>query len=171
MPPLSYQDEALFLEVIQNHYTDLLRYTWILVRRMGALEAGCNLVEDSIQEALLQAWRFPDPLKTAEDLLYWLYAALELKLRELLRSERRWAKCLHKLQLDADTEAPPIPEEWIDLQSLLESLSGQDARLLYLYFWEGYTCQELSRKFGCSVSGVTTKIYRIRKKLKKLQKF
>ena len=37
MPLLTQQDEALFDKLLQEHYTALLRYTWILVRRMGAL--------------------------------------------------------------------------------------------------------------------------------------
>ena len=53
MPLLTQQDEALFDKLLQKHYTALLRYTWILVRRMGALEIGANIVEDAIQDALL----------------------------------------------------------------------------------------------------------------------
>lgn len=170
MPPLRFQDEALFEELIQNHYPDLLRYTWILVRRMGALEIGSNIVEDTIQEALLQAWRFPDRLKTVEDALFWIYAALDLKLRELLRSERQWANCLQKLQLDSDPEILPMPEEWIDLHAALDSLPKEDAHLLYLYFWEGYSHRELSELTGCSLTNMTTKMHRIRRKLEKFLK-
>lgn len=168
MPPLSFQDAALFEALIQNHYTDLLRYTWTLVRRMGALESGANIVEDTIQEALFQAWRFPERLKTVEDALCWLYAALNLKLRELLRSERQWANCLQKMQLDSDPEVLPVPEEWIDLHTALDSLPKEDARLLYLHFWEGYSHRELSELAGCSLTNMTTKMHRIRKKLKKI---
>ena len=167
MPPLSFQDEALFDELIQNHYTELIRYTWILVRRMGALETGSNLVEDTVQEALLQAWRRPIRLNTVEDAMKWLYAALALKLREQLRSQRQWAGCLQKLQLDSDQEVLPIPEEWLDLYAALDALPKEDARLLYLHLWEGYSCRELSALLGCSVTNVTTKMHRIRKKLEK----
>lgn len=170
MPVLTYQNEALFDKLIQDHYTDMLRYTWILVRRMGALEIGSNIVEDTIQEALLQAWRCPDRLETVEDALYWIYAALELKLRELLRSQRRWANCLQKLHLDGDMTTQSIPEEWLDLHQALASLPKDEAELLYLYFWEGYSYQELSRLSGCSPTNMTTKMHRIRRKLKNILK-
>ena len=170
MPLLTQQDEALFDKLLQEHYTALLRYTWILVRRMGALEIGANLVEDAIQEALLQAWQCPVRLKTTEDALNWIYVALGLKLRELLRSQRRWAGSLQKLHLEKETEIQPIPEEWLDLYNALEPLPESEADLLYRYFWEGYSYKELSEIVGCSVTNVTTKMHRIRGKLKNILK-
>ena len=129
MLPLSFQEESLFDELIHNHYTELVRYTWIIVRRMGAMDIGANLVDDTIQEALLQAWRYPKRLKTTEDAINWLISALELKFRELLRSERQWMNCLQKMQPDADQEVLPIPDEWIDLHNALDALPEEDTRL------------------------------------------
>ena len=127
-------------------------------------------MEDAIQEALLQAWQCPVRLKTMEDALNWIYVALGLKLRELLRSQRRWAGNLQKLQLEKETEIQPIPEEWLDLYNALESLPESEADLLYRYFWEGYSYKELSEIVGCSVTNVTTKMHRIRGKLKNILK-
>jgi len=167
MESKTFQDEAVFNDLMTHHYTKMVRYTWILVRRMGVLEVGSNLVEDTVQEAVLQAWRYRDRLETVQDTLLWIYAALTLKLQELLRSERQWARCLQKMQLESDPEVLPVPDEWLDLHKTLSELPPEESRLLYLYFWEGYSYQELCRISGCSLTNMTTKMYRIRKKLKK----
>ena len=170
MPSLELQDKEMFDEVIRKHYPELLRFTRTLVRRMDAVDSGSSLVEDVIQEALMQAWQHPHLLNSEEDLMLWLYSALGLKFREVLRRERHWAACLYKMQRNDEGETHPIPEGWLDLYDALRALPKQDARLLYLYFWEGYSYHELCQITGCSLTNMTTKMHRIRKKLKKILK-
>ena len=67
-------------------------------------------------------------------------------------------------------EVLPMPEEWIDLHAALDALPKEDAHLLYLYIWEGYSHRELSELTGCSLTNMTTKMHRIRRKLEKFLK-
>ena len=66
-----------------------------------------------------------------------------------------------------DTLSAPGPEEYQELEELL-SLPPEDRAVIHLYYYEGYSTEEIARILGCRPGTVRSRLSRARDKLRKL---
>ena len=66
-----------------------------------------------------------------------------------------------------DTLSAPGPEEYQELEELF-SLPPEDRAVIHLYYYEGYSTEEIARMLGCRPGTVRSRLSRARDKLRKL---
>ena len=66
-----------------------------------------------------------------------------------------------------DTLSAPGPEEYQELEELF-SLPPEDRAVIHLYYYEGYSTEEIARILGCRPGTVRSRLSRARDKLRKL---
>ena len=66
-----------------------------------------------------------------------------------------------------DTLSAPGPEEYQELDELF-SLPPEDRAVIHLYYYEGYSTEEIARILGCRPGTVRSRLSRARDKLRKL---
>lgn len=66
-----------------------------------------------------------------------------------------------------DTLSTPGPEEYQELEELF-SLPPEDRAVIHLYYYEGYSTEEIARILGCRPGTVRSRLSRARDKLRKL---
>ena len=66
-----------------------------------------------------------------------------------------------------DTLSAPGPEEYQALEELF-SLPPEDRAVIHLYYYEGYSTEEIARILGCRPGTVRSRLSRARDKLRKL---
>ena len=149
-------------ELFFGEWSKLVRYAKTQLRRYGP-----NVIdhegraEEIVQEVFYTAYKKVDEVKTSENPVGWLYTTLTYKVKEALREDRKWLKCLSLIPLD---------EEVLD-QSEDFNLSGiipkEDYLLLKHLYIDGYTYNELCEKYNCKKSCLAMRIQRIKKAFKK----
>ena len=66
-----------------------------------------------------------------------------------------------------DTLSAPGPEEYQELEEVF-SLPPEDRAVIHLYYYEGYSTEEIARILGCRPGTVRSRLSRARDKLRKL---
>ena len=66
-----------------------------------------------------------------------------------------------------DTLSAPGPEEYQELEELF-SLPPEDRAVIHLYYYEGYSTEEIARILGCRPGTGRSRLSRARDKLRKL---
>lgn len=115
--------------------------------------------EDAVQDTFI---RFLEKApKNLEHPGAWLMRVLINRCKSHLRLSWRQAEPL------PDTLASPGPEEREELEELF-SLPPEERVVIHLYYYEGYSTDEVARMLGCRPGTVRSRMSRARSKLKKL---
>lgn len=80
------------------------------------------------------------------------------------RSLHRWLRRRSTVSLD-DTQAVAAPE-YHRLLEEVNKLAPKDRAVLYLFYYEGFSTEEIGEMLHISQSAVTTRLHRARKSLK-----
>jgi RNA polymerase sigma-70 factor (ECF subfamily) len=127
--------------------------------------------EDVLQEVLLTIDKIRHTYDFSRPLWPWLYAIAQKKLLDYLRRHYR-QKQQEWIDIDSIAESlgkedhdPDLPTEL--MQQLLSLLPEKTRILLYLLHQEGYTAQEVADKVGMRVSAVKVAAHRAYKILHK----
>ena len=131
-----------------------LAYSW-LKNRADA--------EDVMQETLLKLYLEPKPFESREHRQRWVFRVASNECRKLLRTP--WKRRTGPLE-DADEAAVFDQPAQSELFQEVMSLPAKYRVPLYLYYYEGYSVDEVGELLKLKASTVQTRLARARAKLK-----
>ncbi|APD87329.1 RNA polymerase subunit sigma-70 [Alteromonas sp. Mex14] len=125
--------------------------------------------EDLVQEILAQIWRSLDTYNDSFKITTWMYrVALNVAI-SFYRKDKTAAYKHQEMEdklLSYDMEAERENEQSLnELYTFINELSGADKAVLLMYL-EGVSQSEIAANLNITVSNVSTKISRIKQKLK-----
>ena len=158
----------LFEELFHQNRQKLINYAMIILRKHGAGNMSvADRAEEVVQEVFIQAWKKRDDPVFLEFPTQWMYKAVVFKVREALREDRKWVKCLSLLP-----EKTVVDEPWETMDHLTGLVPKEDYDLLRKLYHEGYTYKELCDELGIKKSTLAMRISRSKEQIRKnLQNF
>ena len=145
-----------------REWSKLVRYAKIQIRRYGPTYIDSDgRAEEVVQELFYTVCKKVEEVSASENPEGWLYNALYYKVKEVLREDRKWVRCL--MLLPSEEELIPPPE----IDELEELIPKEDYLLLRQLYVEGCTYRELCDELGCTKSGLGMRVQRIKKVFKK----
>ena len=152
---------AQLTRAIEQNGGDVLRY---LERRLGADDAA-----DALVEVMIVTWRRLDSLPDeAEQARMWLFGIARNVVANGERGERRRRNLAERLRVTmaaAPTEAPPA-DEGLEVRDAIARLAPEQAELVRLIHWEGFTIAEAGAILDVAPSTARTRYQRARADLK-----
>ena len=150
-------DEHPFIELIEKHNAAIGRICRSFCR-------NAEDREDLRQEILMHLWTGWKDYRPDHKPITWLY-------RVAMNTAISWRRKQHCESLPLDgfdlPEDVTLREQSAHLKSLIAMLPSNDQWLINLYL-DGFTTEEIGRLLEISQTNVTTRIHRIKEKLKKI---
>ena len=118
--------------------------------------------EDAAQTVMLRLWQSGQSFPEDSQLRYWLVRVTVNVCRDA------WRSTWHRRTVSLDQCAPPVFAE-PEHQALYDAVAALPAKYrlpLYLYYYEGYSTEEVGELLGLKPSAVQTRMARAREKLK-----
>ena len=154
--------EVDFSDLFRQMHTELRTF---LVRRLDV-----DLVDDVIAETFLVVWRrWTDLPDTLSGRRAWVYGIVRNKILQASDTLTRQRRLTHRASSVLDAEAvfdPDDLEALHEARRLLDLLPPAERDALTLMVIAGLTSTETAVALGCSVSSVTTRVARARKRLR-----
>ncbi|MDF2720195.1 MAG: DNA-directed polymerase subunit sigma [Paenibacillus sp.] len=130
-----------------------------------------HLAEDAVQEAFTEAFLHIDKLRDPEAFPGWFKAIVVRQCHRLLRRKRHWTLPLDEIAQIAGVQASLSDiVERKELQRLLHtaiaSLSANMRVAVQLFYFYGYTLQEISHTLGTPIPVLKKRLFDARRKLK-----
>lgn len=152
-------DEHPFIELVERHEAAIGR----------VCRSFCSIPEDREdlrQEILLNLWRGWKRYRPDHKAITWVY---RVALNTAISWRRHRKHQLEAISMDGFDmpEDSSIKEQSTHLKMLIGMLSVDNQRLINLYL-DGFSTEEIGRLMGISQTNVTTRINRIKEKLKKI---
>ena len=153
-------EEHPFIELIERHTAAIER----------VCRSFCSVKEDREdlrQEILLRLWMGWKGYRPDHKPITWLY---RVALNTAISWRRQRARQVQTTPLDTFDlpEESTLREQATYLKTLIAMLPAADRRLINLYL-DGFSSDEIARLLGISQTNVTTRIGRIKEKLRKLK--
>jgi RNA polymerase sigma-70 factor (ECF subfamily) len=153
------KDEHPFVELIEQHGAAI-----------GSIcRSFCSSVEDREdlrQEVLLNLWRGWKRYRPEHKAITWVYRVALNTAISWRRRRKRQVETLPLVDFDLPDDTD-LQEQSAHLKALIAQLPMGDQRLIGLYL-DGFASNEIARLLGSSRTNVTTRIGRIKEKLKQL---
>jgi RNA polymerase sigma-70 factor (ECF subfamily) len=150
-----------FTRTLDDNAADLLAY---LERRVGAEDAA-----DALAEVMLAAWRRADALPgDPEQSRMWLFGIARNVLANVTRGERRRWRLTERLRATLRTArsgAAPA-DEGLAVRDAIARLAPEQAELVRLIHWEGFTIAAAGEILGVPASTARTRYERARAELR-----
>ena len=121
--------------------------------------------DDITQDIFLKLFTYDGSFENDEHVKAWLLRCTVNHSINLLKSG--WHRLSQPIE-SAYTKAGDDTNTEDDLLPLIMQLSRKNRVTLYMYYYEGYTIEEISKLLGASDSAVKLRLVRARKCLKKL---
>ena len=118
--------------------------------------------EDATQNVFRKVMEYDKPFRDPEHEKAWLIVTARNECRAQLKHWWRRNRESETALLQVSSRQP----EDSGLKELIWELPEQDRLVLYLYYYQGYTAQEIAELLGKNPSTVRTWLVRARKKLK-----
>lgn len=153
-------DEHPFIELVEQHEAAIGR----------VCRSFCSVAEDREdlrQEILLNLWRGWKSYHPDHKAITWVY---RVALNTAISWRRHGKKQIETLSIDCYDlpEDTVLREQSANLKALIAQLPVSDQRLINLYL-DGFTTEEIGRLMGISQTNVTTRLGRIKEKLRKIK--
>ena len=154
-------DEHPFIELIERHTAAIER----------VCRSFCSVKEDREdlrQDILLHLWQGWKSYRPDHRPITWLY---RVALNTAISWRRHQGRQVQAVPLDTFDlpDDTTLREQAAHLKALLAQLPMADQRLVGLYL-DGFTSEEIGRLTGLSQTNVTTRMSRIKEKLRNLDK-
>ena len=148
-------ERALFTEYARCYKDTIFRVA------LNALGSTAD-ADDIVQETLLRLLERQEPFENEKHVKYWLIrVSLNLCKNELRSPWRR-----HKTLDDANIIPTFDNPDYSQLYESVMSLSEKYRTVLYLFYYEGYSVNEIADILDIRVTTVTSRLSRARQKLK-----
>lgn len=159
---LSGDAEARFAQLYAEFGVDVMAYA---SRRAPGPEDAADVVA----ETFLVAWRRAGDVPPGPDARLWLYGIARHKLANQQRGERRRARLVERLRVEASTRTPSgwAPEPECRVLGALRQMDEQDREVLLLAGWEELAPTEIARVLGISAVAARSRLHRARRRLRK----
>ena len=146
-----------FTALYQENAGKMLRYASAQLR-------DPSLAEELVEEAFVRFLQRQESLADHPNLNGWLWKTLQ----HLILTEVRLAKYHREVPLDPALQvAAPEEDQGLD-QILPQGLSPGEREVLILYYQDGLSHQEIAQRLGISEMNSRTRLFRARKRCKKL---
>jgi RNA polymerase sigma-70 factor (ECF subfamily) len=157
-----------FGEVYEELYDDIWLYC--LRRTVSAADA-----EDMLSETFVTVFEKLGDLDPVRDIRPWVFSIARNKIRNHLKSRRRWARFRHPISLvkEAGLSSSLAAPETLALDESAEvvvafrRLSFKEQEIISLASWEGLSSREIAVILGCSDTAARSRLHRARKKFAK----
>lgn len=151
-------DRARFEALVRQHGTELYRYAYWLARDR-------QRAEDTVQDALLRAWRAFDSVRDAHSARAWLYTIVR---NEFNRGAARHAAGPATIDID-EIELSDEHEGLFGatVRDVLAALPPAYAEPLALQVLGGFSCAEIATMMAISEGAVMTRLTRARQALRR----
>lgn len=173
----NYKDDEAFYEDLCNKYFEQIYY--YCRRLVKGQEQFTDFVEDCTQNTFLEARKQISKLRHHPNVEGWLYTTARNLINNLYRS--MYTKKRHELRLDdnmactlieLDDELEELFDKTIDLDKLcneiLSTLNTNEYALYIDYYKDSMSISNLSKKYNISATAMTTRIYRLKIKIKNI---
>lgn len=121
--------------------------------------------KDAFQDVLLQLWKSYGTFRGESSMTTWIYRVALRTLMNKARRQSRMPTCSYRPEYElvnpSDQESAEI------IRFALNQLSPPDKALVLLYL-EGYQYREIAEMLSLSATNVSTRINRIKQKLKRI---
>ena len=154
-------DASGLTAVLARGSADVLRYA---ERRIGTEDAA-----DALAEVMLTAWRRVDSMpRESEQARMWLFGIARNVVANATRSEhRRWRLAERLRGALASTRVHGHPaDHGLEVRDASARLSGEQAELVRLVHWEGFSVADAGAILGIPASTARTRYQRARADLK-----
>lgn len=120
--------------------------------------------DDAVSETFVRLIRFAPAFESGEHEKAWLIRTASNVCRDLLKRRSRRDE-----PLDDHSEEPPADEsfEFDDVMEAVCSLPDRDKTVIYLFYFEGYSCPEIAKMLGRPQPTIRFRLQQARKILKK----
>ena len=152
-------DEHPFIETIEKHKAAINR----------VCRSFCRTVEDREdlrQEILMHLWQGWKNYRPEHKPITWIYRVAMNSAISWRRHRQRQVEALPLDGFDLPEDAA-LRELSAHLKTLISMLPASDQRLINFYL-DGFSTDEIGRMMGMSQTNVTTRIARIKEKLRKI---
>lgn len=153
------KDEHPFVELIERHGA-------VIGRICRSFCPSGDDYEDLRQEVLINLWRGWKTYRPDHKAITWVYRVALNTAISWRRRKKRQVVMLPLVDFDLPDDTV-MQEQTSHLKALIAQLPPGDQRLVSLYL-DGFTTDEIAHLLGVSRTNVTTRIGRIKEKLKKL---
>ena len=160
------------MDITKNEFVSLLHHHQGIINSLcGIYFSNLEDREDARQDIILQLWKAIPNFKEQAQLSTWIY---RVSLNTILAKRRNEKKRLPTEVLDAnqkmiDLQFYPSDDDLQMLHQIIAQLNDQDKALVVLYL-EGYRNLEIAEILGQTRSNISTRLNRIKTKLKSLVK-
>ncbi|EIJ79251.1 ECF subfamily RNA polymerase sigma-24 subunit [Bacillus methanolicus PB1] len=159
-----------FNEIYHSNYNRLYKIAYFIIR-------DSYLSEDILQESFLKAYKKQDTIKNIDTLGSWLASIVKRTAIDFLREEKR-NSCVISNDITLCNEQLINMKENVesrvelmllkqDIQQFLKEFSPQERQLLLLKTQYGLKEKEIAKILKLTVGTVKSRIFHIRRKLKK----
>ncbi len=122
--------------------------------------------EDVCQDSLIRLMKYPGDFPTDEDCRRWLIRVVINLSKNQLKYRKNHAEPMEISCDIADHSAEPTAES--ELVTLIKGLPPEYAAVIHLFYYEGYSAKEIAAILDISVTAVTSRLSRGRRRLKQL---
>jgi RNA polymerase sigma-70 factor (ECF subfamily) len=138
-----------------------------MVFRIAYSYAKCTYdAEDITQDVFLKLYKCNIDFAADENIKAWLIRVAINQAKSLLRSSWKIRRC----DLDDNSEimAAALPDNGYELYEYVNNLKPKYRTIIYLYYYEKYSVNEIADILKVRQSTVTTQLGRARKQLKEM---
>lgn len=153
-------DGDAFGELVRRHQQRVFRLAGRFFRRPTD-------VEDVAQETFLTAWRKLHTYRAEAPFEHWLTRVC----LNTCYARFRGRSAKPALETELETDLPSLPSDptaGLEVKRLLATLPASDRFVLMMMYGEGWSVAEIADKLGWSKSNVKVRMYRARKKLRRV---
>lgn len=122
--------------------------------------------EDVCQDSFIRLMKYPGEFPTDDDCRRWLIRVVINLSKNLLKYRKTHAEPMELPCGIAGDSADPAAES--ELVPLIKRLPPEYAAVIHLFYYEGYSAKDIAGILGISVTAVTSRLSRGRRRLKQL---
>ena len=147
---------------VRLHHTMLYRVSFSYLRSSADAEDVC-------QESFIRLLNYPRNFPTDEDCKRWLIRVAVNLSKNILKY-----RCTHGEPMeypdssDSISAAPAEPTAESELLPLIKSVPPEYSTVIHLFYYEDYSTREIAQILDISVTAVTSRLSRGRRRLKQL---
>lgn len=144
---------------VRMYHTMLYRVAFSYLRSRADAEDVC-------QESFLRLLNYPGDFPADEDCKRWLIRVAVNLSKNLLKYRRTHGEPMEFSAKAAEIPAASTAES--ELLPLIKSLPSEYGMVIHLFYYEGYSAKEIAQMLNISVTAVTSRLSRGRRRLKQL---